>query len=100
MSKYVKLEDVLNLVETNSNHFKPSVSKKAKELINALPTIDDDSKHIEIYRWLLGHEDFPARQDGQGVYYWRTPLRKKLLKIGIDADRFFMASDKINKPTK
>lgn len=71
--------------------------------INALPASEDEARHIEIYRWLLGHDDFPARQEGQGMYYWRTPLREKLLEMGIDADRFFSASDKINllpPPTK
>ena len=32
-----------------------------------------------IFKWLLGEEgDFPARREGDGVYYWRTELRKKI----------------------
>lgn len=38
-------------------------------------------KQNEIFRWLLGYEDFPERKAGEGAYWWRKPLREKLNKI-------------------
>lgn len=40
--------------------------------------------HKEIYKWLLGYSDFPARKQGEGAYYWRKELRKKLKEIGVE----------------
>ena len=37
----------------------------------------------QIFEWLLGYDDFPQRQSGEGRYYWRKYLRKKLSQIGI-----------------
>lgn len=35
-----------------------------------------------IFRWLFGEEgEFPERQPGQGAYYWRSQLRKRLEAI-------------------
>lgn len=42
---------------------------------------------FEIFEWLLGYNDFPERQDGEGAYYWRTHLREKLKTIGFDIER-------------
>lgn len=39
-----------------------------------------EKKHIDIYRWLLGYTNFRSRNDGEGAYYWRTELIKKLPK--------------------
>ena len=33
-----------------------------------------------VIEWLLGYKDFPQRQEGEGAYYWRSYLRKKLEK--------------------
>jgi len=38
----------------------------------------------QIFRWLLGYEDFPQRVSGEGRYYWRKYLRRKLSEIGIE----------------
>ena len=34
-----------------------------------------------IFKWLLGEYDFPARKEGEGAYWWRTELRKKLSRL-------------------
>lgn len=38
----------------------------------------------KIFEWLLGYHNFPEREDGQGVYYWRTHLRSMLENTGFD----------------
>ncbi len=36
----------------------------------------------QLFAWLLGKsEEFPERQDGQGLYWWRTELRKRIAVI-------------------
>ncbi len=37
----------------------------------------------EIFLWLLGHRDFPERQEGDGAYWWRKELRMKLALQGM-----------------
>jgi hypothetical protein len=32
----------------------------------------------EIFLWLLGYTNFPERKLGDGAYWWRKDLRKKL----------------------
>jgi hypothetical protein len=41
---------------------------------------------IEIFKWLLGYYDFPERKKGEGAYWWRVELRKKLSEIGFSGD--------------
>lgn len=38
-----------------------------------------DHKRLELaIRWALGEmDDFPAREDGQGAYWWRKELRER-----------------------
>lgn len=38
----------------------------------------------ELLIWLLGYTDFPQRKEGEGAYYWRKHLRKKLKEQGIE----------------
>ena len=45
-----------------------------------------NKKEIEIFRWLLGYSDFPIKKEGEGNYYWRSELRKKLDKAEIKID--------------
>ena len=54
--------------------------------VHYCPNCDEnplDSKELDrlknVFAWLLGVEDdFPERQDGGGLYWWREELRKKL----------------------
>ena len=39
---------------------------------------------IEVMKYMCGYTDFPARQEGQGAYYWRTIMREKFKEIGIE----------------
>jgi hypothetical protein len=39
---------------------------------------------LEVFRWLLGYTDFPERQKGDGLYWWRKELRQKLKALNID----------------
>ena len=40
------------------------------------------AEYDAIFRWLFGEEgEFPERQPGQGAYYWRSQLRKRLEAI-------------------
>ena len=44
----------------------------------------ENEKMKDVFAWLNGYEDFPQRKDGQGLYYWRVWLDKKLKEIDID----------------
>lgn len=40
---------------------------------------------LEVFKWLLGHYDFPEPPaEGRPRYYWRSHLQDKLKDIGID----------------
>ena len=52
-----------------------------EDFANGYTTCNDEVQPI--FEWLLGHTDFPARKDGDGAYYWRKELRKKLNEIGL-----------------
>jgi hypothetical protein len=40
----------------------------------------------EIFQWLMGaNGEFPHREQGEGAYWWRKELRRRLEAIGIDA---------------
>jgi predicted Abi (CAAX) family protease len=43
----------------------------------------ETDKFLEIFVWLQGYTDFPAREEGDYLYYWRRHLSKKLKEIGI-----------------
>jgi hypothetical protein len=47
------------------------------------PDMLDRAEVIEIFRWLLGSDDFPYRKEGEGMFYWRDELLQKLNDIGI-----------------
>ena len=38
---------------------------------------------LSVIKYMCGYTDFPERQEGQGVYYWRTILREKFEEIGV-----------------
>lgn len=38
---------------------------------------------IEIFKWLLGYYNFPERKEGDGAYWWRRELRRRLAAIGF-----------------
>ncbi len=42
---------------------------------------------MQIFEWLLGYTTFPQREEGEGAYYWRTHLRKKLSALGIEIQK-------------
>lgn len=38
-----------------------------------------DKKYQSIFNWLSGAKgSFPVKREGEGNYYWRTPLRKRV----------------------
>lgn len=38
-----------------------------------------DKKYQSIFNWLSGAKgSFPVKKEGEGNYYWRTPLRKRV----------------------
>lgn len=41
---------------------------------------------MKIFRWLFGYNNFPTRKENEGAYYWRSHLRKKLYRIGINKE--------------
>lgn len=49
---------------------------------------------MDIFRWLLGYFNFPERKEKEGAYYWRSHLRKRLYRIGIDLKMIEDFSDK------
>ena len=38
----------------------------------------------EIFKWLLGYYSFPYQGKGEGKYYWRSHLRRRLPKSVLD----------------
>lgn len=64
---------------------------EAKIKNNQLDALREVLKHVErqekqtrnIFRWLLGYKDFPVR-GASGPYWWRTYLRAKIKKLGIE----------------
>mgnify|MGYP001791670578 CR=1 FL=1 len=45
------------------------------------------AEYEEIFKWLDGQGDFPARKEGQGAYWWRIDLRKKLARLNQSEGR-------------
>jgi hypothetical protein len=37
----------------------------------------------DIFEWLLGYTDFRQREQGEGAYWWRKELRKRIDEAGI-----------------
>jgi hypothetical protein len=60
-----------------------STLKKFAQILLAENTKEVEERHEQIYRWLLGYEDFPQRGKLDGAYYWRNHLRSKLREHGI-----------------
>lgn len=56
-----------------------------------------DREHLEVYRWLMGHYDFPPRPEGGPAYWWRNHLRRKLEEIGITGEKISPADPQENK---
>lgn len=78
-----QIEEALIHLKANGAGVIRGKSKAVNE-IHAL-SLQDQRKVREIFQWLLGmKEDFPERQPGQGQYYWREQLRRKLIIANID----------------
>lgn len=73
-------------IETKVQEIQAIIEDKFSEVRKGLNSQlqAEKEKHMEIFRWLLGYTDFPAKQEGDGDYYWRKGLRQKLESTGID----------------
>ena len=71
----VRYEGYIKMGELTSRIQKRGEEKHAKS--------DIVSEMKEVFRWLLGYEEFPTKKAGEKTYYWRTHLRDKLAAIGI-----------------
>lgn len=65
--------------DVNTSEAVALIQKQEREEVEEI--IVAYEKQNEIFRWLLGYEDFPERKAGEGAYWWRKPLREKLNKI-------------------
>lgn len=86
-SPLTKLEDKVNAYKhLDSLNFLSDAGKaqlQGLEVAFILAKSEYDN-HKEVYKWLLGYTDFPERKPGEGAYYWRKELRKKLKQIGVE----------------
>lgn len=39
---------------------------------------DQNGRMREIFAWLQGYSDFPERKEGEGAYWWRRELNRRL----------------------
>jgi hypothetical protein len=72
------------------DHMKEKCEPCKAFLLNSLKKARRQNTKIHvIIKWLLGEfGDFPVRQEGEGAYYWRDELRKRLEKLeGNNGDK-------------
>lgn len=86
-SEYIKFR-----IKVLSEEIQHCSDKDANIAINAsiitynhvLQKIEKQEKQTRsVFRWLLGYTNFPIR-GASGPYYWRTHLRAKIKKLGIE----------------
>lgn len=80
------------LIDFNKQRLKTAVQSEVRKA---------QGENTEIYRWLLGYTDFPQRKDGEGAYYWRTELRRRLPAYVLAAlEREGTKGEKFHPPTE
>jgi len=89
IGKILEKEEITDKFEEIIKYeFPAKYEKTIKFIANKCNTLhqqaikEERGRHIRIYRWLLGYNSFPRREQ-ERPFYWRPYLRKKLKNIGI-----------------
>ena len=83
-----QIRPMVNIGVAAYNKFVPAVASAVSRSADKNEANEREKKMIRIFQWLTGYRgDFPERKNGQGAYYWRTPLTAKLKRLGIDCSK-------------
>lgn len=86
------MEDAMNHMAASANK---AIAKRDEQIMaqqELLESMGETNRQLskcllvanDAFVWLLGYTDFPARKEGDGTYYWRSILRKRLADAGFN----------------